>query len=130
MTDTPMKLTGKKIAIVEDDKFLGGIISKKISSEGGITTLISNGELAVATVTKEMPDVLLLDLLLPGMSGFDILKELRHNEATKKLPVIVFSNLGSKEDMVRAQALGATAFLIKATFDVNSIANELLKVIK
>lgn len=130
MIDTPMKLTGKKIAIVEDDKFLGGIISKKISSEGGTATLISNGELAVATITKEMPHVLLLDLLLPGVSGFDILKELRHNEATKKLPVIVFSNLGSKEDMVRAQALGATAFLIKATFDVNNIANELLKVIK
>ncbi len=130
MTDTPKKLAGKKIAIVEDDKFLGGIISKKVTSEGGITTLISNGELAVDTLAKDVPHVLLLDLLLPGMSGFDILKDLRHNDATKNLPVIVFSNLGSKEDMVRAQALGATAFLIKATFDVNNIANELLKVIK
>lgn len=130
MSDQPLKLTGKKIAIVEDDKFLGGIISKKISSEGGTTVLIGNGEQAVATIAKESPDVLLLDLLLPGMSGFDILKDLRHNDATKKLPVIVFSNLGSKEDMVRAQALGANAFLIKATFDVNSISSELLKVIK
>ena len=70
---------------------------------------------------KLKPDLILLDLLLPGLDGFEVLKRVRANEALKETPVIIFSNLGQKEDIERAKGLGANDFLIKANFTLDDV---------
>ena len=123
------KLNGKKVMWVEDDQFLSGIIAQKLSSQG--TTLIhaSNGEDGVLMAKKERPDILILDILLPGISGFDVLLSVKADDTTKDIPVIMFSNLGDPEDVKKALDLGATKFLIKATLVPDELVKELEAII-
>jgi DNA-binding response OmpR family regulator len=131
MTDssTSTKLGGKKIVIVEDDKFLGSLVSKKLISAGSAVTLVSKGEEAVSTIEQVAPDLVILDLLLPGMSGFDILKKIRHDDRFKKLPVIILSNLGEEKDIQQGKDLGVNDFLIKATVNMDEIADHIAKIL-
>ena len=87
----------------------------------------SNGEEAVKIFETETPDVVLLDILLPGIDGFEILKKIRANEKTKNTPVIILSNLGQKTDLEKGKELGATKFLIKATVNLDEIVGEIKK---
>ncbi len=121
---------GTKIVIVEDDKFLGGLVSKKLIDEGCVVEHVESGELAQAKVEENIPDLIFLDLLLPGMSGFDVLAGLKKNDKTKNLPVIILSNLGEREDIRRGLDLGATSFLIKASMTVDSIVGEAARILR
>ncbi len=121
---------GTKIVIVEDDKFLGGLVSKKLIDEECDVRHIESGELVQALVESEIPDLIFLDLLLPGMSGFDVLAELKKRDKTKDIPVIVLSNLGEREDIKRGLDLGATSFLIKASMTVDSIVAEASRILR
>lgn len=105
----------KKVLIVEDDEFLRSLAAKRLEKEGYSVSVAIDGEKAVSAATDGVPDVILLDLLLPGMNGFEVLEKVRAVDNLKNIPVIVFSNLGQKEDIEKAKGLGATDFLIKAT---------------
>lgn len=121
---------GTKIIIVEDDKFLGGLVSKKLIDEGCEVVHIESGEQAESLIEAEIPGLVFLDLLLPGMSGFDVLANLKKNAKTKDIPVIVLSNLGEREDIRRGLDLGATSFLIKASMTVDSIVGEASRILR
>jgi len=123
------KLKGKKIMWIEDDQFLSGIIAQKLSSHGGTLVHASNGEDGLAMTRKEMPDVLILDILLPSLSGYDVLSSIKEDAKTKDIPVIMFSNLGDPEDMKKAKELGAIKFLMKATIVPEELVDEILKVL-
>ncbi len=129
MDNTKKFTPGTKIVIVEDDKFLGGLVSKKLIDEGCSVHHIENGELAQTSIESDIPDLLFLDLLLPGVSGFDVLAGLKKNDKTKNIPVILLSNLGEREDIRRGLDLGATSFLIKASMTVDSIINEASRIL-
>jgi len=122
--------SGTKIVIVEDDKFLGGLVSKKLIDEGCAVRHIENGELAGPAIESDIPDLIFLDLLLPGMSGFDVLAGLKKNDKTKDIPVIILSNLGERDDIRRGLDLGATSFLIKASMTVDSIIAEAARILR
>ncbi|NQV88474.1 MAG: response regulator [Parcubacteria group bacterium] len=123
-------LTGKKVLWVEDDQFLGELISKKLISSGCATTYASSGEKALEELAKNTPDVVLLDIMLPGgIDGFAILEKMRANPAQKDVPVILFSNLNSKEDVQKGMKLGASRFLIKATLVPDEIVTEIESVL-
>ena len=131
MTDTQnnASLEGKKVMWVEDDNFLSGLIGKKLGNEKAILFHANNGEDAVAMVEKEKPDVLLLDILLPGMTGLQVLQKVKSNPATKDIPVLLLSNLGQKADIDKGAQLGAEKFLIKATLSLDEIIKEVKRVI-
>lgn len=114
---------------VEDDNFLSGLIGKKLGNEKAILFRASNGEEAVVMVEKEMPDVLLLDILLPGMTGLQVLQKIKSNPATKDIPVLLLSNLGQKADIDKGAQLGAEKFLIKATLSLDEIIKEVKRVV-
>ena len=122
-------LEGKKVMWVEDDKFLSDIIARKLSREKCLLIHATEGEEAVALVEKELPDIILLDILLPGIDGFEILSRLKANPKTKNIPVILLSNLGQKSDVDKGQSLGATRFLVKATVTLDEIISEVKSVI-
>ena len=120
---------GTKIVMIEDDKFLGSLVAKKLIASGCAVTYVDNGEAAMPVIEAELPNLVLLDLLLPGMSGFDVLSNIKQNEKTKNIPVILLSNLGEKKDIEQGMQLGAVNFLIKATMTVDEILDEAAKAI-
>lgn len=115
----------KTILIVEDDEFLRSLAAKRLEKDGYVISVAVDGESALNAATESRPALILLDLLLPGLDGFEVLKRLRENEATKAVPVFVFSNLGRREDVEKAQALGADDFLIKANFTLDDLAQKI-----
>jgi len=106
----------KKILIVEDDKFLRELIAKKLSEGGFIVEEASDGEEGIRKIKEGRPDLILLDLILPSIDGFEVLEKIKEDLETKPIPVIVLSNLGQKEDIERGLKLGAFDYLVKAHF--------------
>ena len=123
-------LQGRKIMWVEDDKFLSDIIARKLSAQGSALFHASDGDTALKILESESPDVVLLDILLSGIDGYEILKRMKANEKTKHIPVILLSNLGQKGDVEKGKALGAARFLIKATVTLDEIVEEIKTVLK
>jgi DNA-binding response OmpR family regulator len=116
-----------KILIIEDDKFLRDLLSRKLQDENFNVIAAVDGEEGVKKVEGERPELVLLDLILPGINGFDVLKNIKENPKTSEIPVIILSNLGQKEDVERALTLGAKDYLIKANFTLNEIFDKIKK---
>ncbi len=123
------KMTGKKILWVEDDAFLSDLISKKISKYDCVMYHAKTGEEAFKVLEKETPDVIVLDILLPGLNGFEILKKIKENEKAKSIPVILLSNLDQKSDIDKGSALGAVKFLVKAMYNLDEIIAQIREVL-
>jgi len=119
-----------KILIVEDDGFLSQMYSAKLKIEGFEVVSAFDGEKALRTAKKEAPNLILLDLLLPKKSGFDVLAALKRDSETSGIPVIVLSNLGQKTDIDRCFELGAADYLIKAHFIPSEVIAKIKKVLE
>ncbi len=120
----------KKILIVEDDKFLRELIVRKLANEGYEVVEAVDGEQGVQKVKETKPDLVLLDLILPGIDGFEVLARKKEDPFVASIPVIVLSNLGQKEDVDRGLELGATDYLIKAHFTPGEIIEKVRNIIK
>lgn len=120
----------KKILIVEDDKFLRELIFEKLNTEGYEVSKAADGEEGVKKIEEEKPDLVLLDLILPGMDGFEVLSKVREKKELSQIPIIILSNLGQKEDIERGLTLGATDFMVKAHFTPNEIIEKIKSYIK
>lgn len=121
----------KKVVLwVEDDKLIGTILGKKLTSSGFDLIHTKNGEETLRELENVVPDVVILDLLLPGMSGFEILEKIRDRENLKTVPVMILSNLSKPSDIERAKALGAQKLLVKATSSLDQIVAEVRNLMK
>jgi len=121
----------KKLLWVEDDKLIGTILSRKFIVSDFELFHTKNGEEALSILKQTTPDVIVLDLLLPGMTGFDILQKIRMmDEQIKKIPVIILSNLSKPSDIKKAKILGAQKFLVKAAISLDQIVLEIKEVCK
>ena len=127
---TEQNTTAQKILIIEDDKFLRDLIQQKLTKEGFLTVVASDGEEGVRAAQSEIPHLVLLDLILPGIDGFELLKQLKGDQKTSAIPVIVLSNLGQKEDMERALKNGAEDFMVKAHFTPSEIVTKIRATLK
>ena len=114
----------EKIVFIEDETTLQKMLSAALEEAGFSVTIASDGEAGLAAVRAEKPNLVLLDLILPRRSGFDVLKELKETEETKDIPVIVLTNLESPADVDRAIELGATTYLVKANYDLSDIVKK------
>lgn len=122
--------SGTKVMVVEDDKFIADLLVKKLSLSGAIVTYVNNGEDVLKTLEGNIPNIIVLDVLLPGMDGFTVLGKIRSDERLKMIPVIFLSNMQSKEDVERGARLGAENFLIKSMLTINEILEEVRKVLE
>ncbi len=106
--------TMANVLLVEDDSFLANIYKTKFEMEKFKVILAENGEIGLDLAQKKNPDIILLDILMPKLDGFAVLEELKKNESTKKIPVVLLTNLGQKDDVERGLEMGAIDYLIKA----------------
>lgn len=109
------------VLIVEDDKFLRELLVRKLSSEGFDVKNAVDATTAFAALAERKPSIVLLDLILPEVSGFEILQRIKADPKIADVPVIILSNLGQKEDTDKAMALGAKDFMVKANFTLDEI---------
>jgi len=116
----PGTINGKRVLIVEDDDFLGKIMTSRLSSKGAVAVLAKSGEEALVALKEQKFDAALLDILLPGINGFEVLQFIREVPETKDLPVTVISNFNQVKDEEKAKAMGA-AFMVKALVNPDEI---------
>jgi len=122
--------TMPKILIVDDDAFLAGIYATKLDLEGFQVVSAHDGEEGVKMAQKELPNLILLDVLMPKLDGFEALKRLKADPTTKDIPVIMLTNLGQKEDIEKGIEDGAVDYLIKAHFVPAEAVAKIKKVLK
>lgn len=116
--------------MVEDDDFILGIYQKKLEMEGFRVTSANNGEKGLFEAKSKNPDIILLDILLPKVDGFSVLKKLKEDGATQKIPVILWSNLGQRDDVEKGLKMGAVDYLIKTHFKPSEVVDKIKKVLK
>ena len=129
-TNTTPTQASKTIFIVEDDKFLREIAAQKLETEGFKLASATTGNEALEYLEKNpRPDIVLLDLILPGMSGFEVLASIKANPVLKDIPVLILSNLGQEEDIEKAKKLGARDYLVKAHFSFAEIIKKIHEIV-
>lgn len=120
----------KKILIAEDDQFLSDAYVAKLTFEGYEIETAMDGEEALLTLQTFKPDLMILDLVMPKLDGYMVLTEIRKNDEFKNLPVIVASNLGQKEDIEHAKALGATDFVVKTDLSIKDLVEKVKRLLE
>jgi len=123
----------KQILLVEDDPFLIDIYTTKFKEEGFSVEVANDGEEGLRKLgegDEEKFDLLILDIVLPHVDGWEILKEIKANEKLKNLKIVILSNLGQKGEVEKGIKLGATKYLIKAHYTPSEVAEEIKKILK
>ncbi len=118
----------KTILIVEDDFFVSRAYAIKLEKENLNVQSVTDGEAAIEYLKKnENPNLVLLDLMIPKKSGFEVLKEIKTSDKWKNIPVIILSNLGQESDIKKGKELGAVEYIIKADVDIENIIEKAKK---
>ncbi len=128
--ETKKSLNGVKILIVEDDSFLSSIAVTRLSKEGYSVSLASDGEQALKFFESTIPDVVLMDILMPGINGLEVLKKMKADPRTKDISVIIFSNLGQDNEIEDGKKLGADDYFIKAKVTLKEVAERINTLLK
>jgi len=119
----------ENILIIEDDKFLRELMSRKLVSEGFKIEEAIDGEEGLRKLQEIKPDLILLDLILPGLDGFEVLQRIKDNPSTGAIPVLILSNLGQRDEIEKGLKLGAADFLVKAHFTPEEIVGKIKEVL-
>lgn len=122
-TTAKKDVSNVKILIVEDDSFLHSLIEKRLAEEGYKILTATDGTQALKVIETEIPDLMILDVVMPGMNGFEVLKKVKAEPKYKDILVIMFSNLGQEHEIEEAKKLGADDFMIKAKYTLKEVAD-------
>ena len=117
--------TENTILIVEDDDFLRSLAVTKLEKEGFTVEVAVDGNEGLAKITSVKPDLILLDLMLPGVDGFGIMEKLQEEGTLAQQKIIIFSNLGSDEDIRRAQQYNVEDYLVKSSFTLDELVEKI-----
>lgn len=140
MSDTPtvseaLESFGKrelgdvKILMIEDDIFLSELVLTKLSQHGCIPYSTPNGEEGLKLAEQYLPDIVILDLMLPGIPGEEVLLKMKASEVLKHIPVIVFSNKSGEDDIKNNLANGASEYLVKSATELNELPKVINRVL-
>jgi two-component system alkaline phosphatase synthesis response regulator PhoP len=117
----------KKILLVEDEEIMVSLLQRKLSQEGYRIWVAREGKESLKLMKKIKPDLILLDIIMPKMGGFEVMEEMAKDEELKKIPVIVISNSGQPVELDQARKLGAKDWLIKTEFDPKEVVDKVIK---
>ena len=116
-----------KILIIEDDIFVAELLLRRLGKNGLDCISVADAEIALNRIEKEKPDLILLDIMLPGMDGYKFLQIVKANKKTTDIPVIILSNLGDKTEIAKGLKLGAEDFLVKANLNLGDVIQKIKK---
>ena len=119
----------RPILVVEDDQFLRELLIEKLLSSGLPAHGAVDGKEAFAQLKTVRPALIILDIILPDINGFEILAKIRSDEKLKAIPVLILSNLDQKQDFDRAQSLGVEGFMIKSNFSLGEIVTKVRSIV-
>ena len=119
----------KKILFIEDEEAMQRAMGDALESNGYQVMKALDGEEGFASAVRNLPDLILLDLIIPKKNGFEVLADLKKDPATKNIPVIVLTNLEGSADVERALSLGATTYLVKANYNLNDVLTKITGVL-
>ncbi len=120
----------KKILLIEDDDMLRELITKKLTEGGYRVTQSIDGTNGLAAVSREKPDLVLLDIILPKMNGFEVLEKIKQDPALSNVPVIMLSNLSQEENMEKALRLGASDYFVKINFTSDEVLEKIKNILQ
>ncbi len=124
-----MSDTGKRLLLVEDDRFLRRACEVSLKQRGFAVTSAVDGEEGLRLARSERPDLILLDMLMPKLSGLDVLKALRSDPATRGLRVLVLSNSSREQDVQEVTRLGIEGYLVKSNLSLQSLGDEVTRIL-
>lgn len=119
-----MTKPNKKVLVVEDDSLLLDLYRLKLTEDGYEVFIASNGEDGFKSALANQPQLILLDILMPKVDGYTALKNLKSNQKTKKIPVVIFSNLSQKEEIEKGLKLGADDYVVKTSLTPSQLADK------
>jgi two-component system phosphate regulon response regulator PhoB len=118
----PQKLT---VLVAEDDDFLSRVLIDKLEKENFKTIAAVDGEQAIQKIKTESIDLIILDMIMPKKTGFDVIDEVKNNPASKDIPIIILSNLGQESDIEQAKQKGVNDYLVKANISMVSVVQKI-----
>jgi len=119
-----------RILFVEDDQFLSSLLKSRLQKEGFEVFLAKDGEEAFAFLKNNKPDLILLDIILPKKSGFELMEEMRSDPQVEGAPIIIVSNLGQPEDVTKGRELGAIEYFVKAKTSIDDLVEKIKEFLK
>lgn len=119
----------EKILLIEDEELIIRLLSKKLAAIGYDVSLAMNGEEGLEKIKQVVPDLILLDIVMPRMGGFEVMAEMKKDEKIANIPVIIISNSGQPLELEKAKELGAVDWLVKTEFDPKEVAEKIQKYI-
>lgn len=125
-----MTNTGKRILLVEDDRFLRRACEASLRQRGYTVTPAADGEEGLRLARSERPDLVLLDLLMPKLSGLDVLRVLRGDEATRALPIVILSNSSREQDVQEVTKLGISGYFVKSNLSLQELGDRIDRILK
>jgi DNA-binding response OmpR family regulator len=125
-----MTTSKKKILVVEDDPMINSMYKTKFKVAGFEVFTADNGVTGLELVKKEKPDIVMLDVMLPQLDGFSVLEQIKKDETTKDIPVIMLTNLGTDEDKAKGARMGALDYLVKASLTPGQISEKIKQILK
>ncbi len=117
----------KKILLIEDEEIMIELLQRKLIQEGYEVSVARDGEEGLKTMKEIGPSLILLDIIMPKMGGFEVMEKMQANKELKKIPIIVISNSGQPVELDKAQKLGAKDWLIKTEFDPQEVVDKVKK---
>jgi len=118
-----MSMNPKRVLLVEDDRFLRRACEKSLQQQGFTVSTAPDGEEALRAIHADPPDIILLDLLMPKVSGFEVLRDIRSDEKTRSIPVIILTNSSKETDIREIESLGVSAYLVKANLSLAELGS-------
>jgi len=122
-----MANSAKRILLIEDEEIIVDLLQKKLEKEGYEVTVTVDGEMGIEKMKEIRPNLVLLDIVMPKMGGFEVMEKMREDDILKNIPVIIISNSGQPVELDRAKELGARDWLIKAEFDPQEVVDKVVK---
>jgi len=119
----------KTILLIEDDPFLIDIYSTKMKEAGFVVEVAQDGDDAFRKIKELIPDLVLLDIVLPTVNGWEILRDIKKDKMLKDLKIIILSNLGEKDEVEKGIKAGATKYLVKAHYTPSEVIKEIKKIL-
>ena len=120
----------KQILLIEDDPFLVEIYTTKLKKAGFQVVVAGDGDEGLRKMKEKTPDLLLLDIVLPSLNGWEILRNIKKNPKLSNVKVVILSNLGERDEIEKGLKLGAVRYLVKAHYTPSEVVEEIKKILK